>query len=751
VQGVGFRPFVYRLATELGLNGWVRNDSQGVEIELHGPAVAVDALLGRLAAEAPPLARVEDIEQRTLPAGTARRGFVIADSLGGPVSTAVTPDAAVCPACLAELFDRGDRRYRYPFVNCTHCGPRYTITRGLPYDRPNTSMASFAMCPECREEYEAPGDRRFHAQPNACPACGPQLALHDAEGRPLAPADVVEAAVARLHAGEILALKGLGGFHLVCDARNAQSVERLRRRKDREEKPLAVMALNAASVAAYVTAEDGGVELLESRARPIVLLRKTTGCDTVFPGVAPGLARLGVILPYAPLHYLLFHEAAGRPAGPGWIEQPHPWVLVCTSANPRGEPLVTGNDEAFQRLAGIADAFVVHDRDIAVRCDDSVLRRSPRGSVFVRRARGYTPEEIRLTRSGPSVLACGGWYKNTVCLTRGDRAFVSQHVGDLDNAAACRALQETARHLMAVLETAPQRIACDLHPDFFSTRFAAELAAERGLPLIPVQHHHAHVAAVMAEHGLAGPVLGLALDGVGLGSDGTPWGGELLRVDGQGFQRLGHLRELPLPGGDRCAREPWRMAAAVLSALGRGDEISRRFPGPAARAVEEMLAKGVRLRHTSSAGRWFDAAAGLLGVKPVMRFEGQAAMLLEGLAERHGPVQVDRDGYRLLPDGHLDLLPLLGRLADLRDPPRAAALFHATLAAGLGDWAARAAKSQDIRDVVLAGGCFLNHVLTEAVCGRLTAVSLRVHTAQRLPPSDAGLSLGQAWVATASP
>lgn len=750
VQGVGFRPFVYRLAGEHGLDGWVRNDGQGVDIEVQGEAEAVARFLADLERKAPPLARVEAVEVRELPPQLGPEGFAIdASRSGGPVNTGVSFDAAVCPECLRELFDPKDRRYRYPFINCTHCGPRYTITGALPYDRPNTSMAPFAMCPLCRREYEDPADRRFHAQPNACHVCGPQLALYDTTGEPVSTEDPVAAALELIQAGEIVAVKGLGGVHLVCDARNAATVARLRECKQREEKPLAVMALNAASIALWAECGPEERALLESVERPIVLLRKRAGCDELLPGIAPGIAWIGLLLPYTPLHYLLFHEAAGRPSGTAWLDEPLELLLVCTSANPGGEPLVIGNDEAFRRLRGIADAFLLHDRDILVRCDDSVVRWNGRAPGFIRRARGYTPRAIRLPRPGPSVLACGGWFKNTVCLTRGAEAFVSQHVGDLDNAATCLALEETVAHLMEVLEITPELVAHDLHPDFHSTRFAQRFAAERGLPTVAVQHHHAHIAAVAAEHGLEGPVLGLALDGVGLGPDGMPWGGELLRVEDGAFRRLGHLRPLALPGGDRAAREPWRMAAAALHALGRGAEIPRRFARDAAEAVRQMLERAVRTPFTSSAGRWFDAAAGLLGVKECMRYEGQAAMLLEGLAERHGPAAPAENGYVLGEDGTLDLLPTLARLADLDDPGYGAALFHATFARALTEWVGRAAEQQGLDRVVLGGGCFLNHILSTAVRAGLAARGLRVHEARRLPPNDGGLSLGQAWVALA--
>ncbi|MCX7892470.1 MAG: carbamoyltransferase HypF [Burkholderiales bacterium] len=562
--------------------------------------------------------------------------------------------------------------------------------------------------------------------------------------------DAVAAALARLLRGEILAVKGLGGYHLACDATNAEAVARLRRRKHREEKPFAVMVAGPASAGRF--AELGSAEraVLEARERPIVLLRKRAGCDDLIAGVAPGIAWVGVMLPYTPLQYLLFHEAAGRPDGTAWLGEPQPLLLVMTSANPGGEPLVTDEEEAFRRLSGIADALLVHDRAIAVRCDDSVVRAARGQPAFIRRARGFTPAPVKLAAGGPSVLAVGAWLKSTVCVTRGDEAFVSQHVGDLDNAPACRALEETAAHMLEVLRIAPEAVAHDLHPDFHSSRFAAAFAHDRGLPLVPVQHHHAHIAAVAAEHGVTGPVVGLALDGVGLGADGGIWGGELLRVDGARMERVGHLRELALPGGDRAAREPWRMAAAALHALGRGAEIARRFGDPAAPAVAQMLAKNVNAPRTSSAGRWFDAAAGLLGVRSKAAFEGQAAMLLEGLAESHGAVAPLAGGWHVGADGVLDLLPLADAIAGIDDAAYGAALFHATLAAALAEWIARFAARSRLTTVALGGGCFMNHVLASRLAGLLEAEGLRVLEARQAPPNDGGISLGQAAVARAA-
>ncbi len=727
VQGVGFRPFVWRLAQELKLAGWVKNDAAGVEIHAEGAAAALNELARRVRDEAPPLARVDSVLMRPV-AYEATAGFAIVASAGGRVGTAIGHDTAPCAACLAELFDPTNRRYRHPFITCTHCGPRYTVTRRLPYDRPQTSLAPFPFCPDCQREYTDPADRRFHAETTCCPQCGPRLALLDAEGGPFE-GDPIAATLALLQAGRIVAIKGLGGFHLACDARNAAAVAALRERKQREEKPFAVMVADMEAASRLAKVGAGETALLESPERPIVLLEKRGE----LPGIAPGLNEVGLMLPATPIQYLLFHDAPDM-------------VLVMTSANPHGEPLVLGNDEALRRLSGIADAFLLHDRDIVVRCDDSVRR----GKGFVRRARGYVPRAIKLPHAVPPVLAVGGGFKNTICVTRGDEAFVSQHIGDLDNAAACGFFEESVAHLLHILDATPDIVAHDLHPDFHSTRFAAAFAAKRGIPAIGVQHHHAHIAAVCAEHGLTEPVLGLALDGVGFGADGTAWGGELLCVDGARFERLGHLRPLALPGGDVAAREPWRMAAAALHALGLNDEIARRFADEAAAPlVATMLERGINSPLTSSAGRLFDAAAGLLGVRRRASFEGQAAMLLEGLAARHGPIAACPDGWRLQ-DGILDLLPMLAHLEDCGDAAAGAAGFHATLAAGLVDWIAVAANRTGIRTVAAAGGCLLNRLLSSALRAGLAARGLELLEARMLPPNDGGLALGQAWVAVNS-
>ncbi len=767
VQGVGFRPFVYRFATQLGLAGWVRNDGCGVEIEIHGSEPLLDAFTQCLATEAPPLARVDAIEPEVIPPDLSRKDFVILPSVEGGVATAIGPDVTVCPSCLGELFDPDDRRWRYPFINCTHCGPRYTITRALPYDRARTSMVGFIQCPGCEAEYHHPGDRRFHAEPNACPVCGPRLSLFEPHGVRALARDPVAETLRRLRLGEIVAIKGLGGFHLACDASLPDSVARLRVRKRRPHEPLALMCANLPSVARWAQLTAAEAAILESPERPIVLLRKQGDLDAVLPGVAPGLDEVGMMLPYTPLHYLLFHEAAGRPAGTAWLAAAQPLTLVMTSANPHGEPLVQGNDEAFERLGEIADVLLMHDRDIVVRCDDSVLRVRtdlPAGSEqgagggiqFLRRSRGFTPLSLPLSDTGPAVLAFGAHFKASLCLVRGREAFLSQHIGGLDNPEACAALDEAAEHLQTILAVQPEALAHDAHPDYYSTRAALALAERLGIPAIPVQHHHAHIAAVCAEHGIDEPVIGLAADGVGLGTDGMPWGGELLHVQGAVFRRLGHLSPLPLPGGDRAAHEPWRMACGVLHALGRRDEAIMRFAArPNVEQVLGMLLRGARCPPTTSLGRCFDAAAGLLGVCEVMTYEGQAAMLLEVLARRFGACLPLPGGYHIdsrVESGLsvLNLYPMLAQLADEDDAARGAAHFHATLVEALSQWISDAAYASGTRSVVLTGGCFHNLVLAAGLRHRLLARGLQVFEAQHVPPGDGGLAFGQAWVARAA-
>jgi hydrogenase maturation protein HypF len=726
VQGVGFRPFIHNLAGSFGLTGWVLNDGEGVLLEVQGGDCS--GFLKSLHQQAPPLARIEGIEVFPVSAEPAEAGFEIRASVlgSGTAGTAISPDTGVCEACLAELFDPQNRRWRYPFLNCTHCGPRHTITRALPYDRPQTSMAGFALCPDCAHEYHDPRDRRFHAQPTACPACGPRLSMR------------IEEIVARLRAGEIVALKGLGGFHLACDASANGTVNRLRALKQRNGKPFALMVANLPSARRIAQISDAEAALMSGTEHPIVLVRALPG--KVPAAVAPDLAHIGIMLPYTPLHYLLFHEAAGRPAGMAWLDQEQDLTLVMTSANPFGEPLAIANREAEERLAAIADRIVTHDRDILIRSDDSVARVIANTPTLIRRARGYVPRGITLPRSVPSVLAVGGHLKNTICVTRGAQAHLSQHLGDLDNAATLSFFERTIRHLLNILEVEPIAVAYDPHPDFLSTRHAESL----GLPTIPVQHHHAHVAAVLAEHGRTGSTVGLALDGFGLGEDGASRGGELLLVEGARYRRLGHFAPLAQPGGDVAAQQPWRMAASALFRLGRTDEIHRRFAGCGNTALLiQMLERGFNSPGTTSCGRWFDAACGLLGIRTSSGFEGEAAMVLESLVTRP---QTLAHGWTIS-NGVLDLAPLLDALRD-RTPVQGANLFHGTLVAALIDWSLPVLPTPEI---ALSGGCIQNAVLTEALVEGFARHGVTALIPSLVPAGDGGLSLGQAWVAAQHP
>lgn len=752
VQGVGFRPTVYRVALERHLTGFVFNDAAGVGIEIEGEREAVLGFEAALRAAKPPLARIDTVLSREIPL-KGDPSFTIHESEAGHVTTAITPDAATCRECARDMFTPGNRRYRYAFTNCTHCGPRFTITRHLPYDRPQTSMAPFKMCPECLKEYRDPLDRRFHAQPNACPVCGPKLMLWKNTGETVETDDPIRDAVKLLKEGRILAVKGLGGFHLVCDAANAEAVHLLRARKRRDEKPLAVMCANTVSASRLVTLSDLERETLESIARPIVLAKKTPLCDTELEGVAPGLTELGMMLPYTPVHLLLFHEAAGRPDGVEWLDsRVLPWTLVMTSANPGGEPLVIGNEEALQRLGGIADFILANNREILVRCDDSVVRVVADKPRMVRRARGYTPEAVPLAFDSPSVLATGPGLKVTACLTRGSEAFLSQHIGDLGNASSCEALELAVKHLEAVLEITPELVAHDLHPDFFSTRLAHRIELERGIPAYAVQHHRAHIGAVMAEYGITGPARGIALDGVGLGTDGKAWGGEMLHLTPTGFTREAHLLALPLPGGDRAAREPWRMASSVLEALGRGDEIAERFREiPNSGMIRKVIANSRLSGVTTAMGRWFDAASALLGLCLTQHDEATAAMRLESAAEGKTPREFGKL-WEILPDGSLSLLPLMAMLADTPHDPdavsQASADFHEGVARALSDWILQLTGPDEADlPLCLSGGCFLNRRMTVRLISLLGRAGIHPLLSSAVPPGDGGVALGQAWLA----
>ena len=699
VQGVGFRPCVHRLATDRGLAGFVLNDGEGVVVEVEGPAPVLDSFAEALEANVPPLARIDSVVSERVPL-RGERSFVVATSRAGGSSALVPPDVAICDACLAELFDPDDRRYRYPFLNCTDCGPRFTIVRAVPYDRPSTTMAGFPLCDDCRREYEDPSDRRFHAEPIACPACGPRLSV------PL------EDAVRVLVDGGIVAVKGLGGYHLACDAASQEAVARLRARKHREEKPLAVMTSEPDRLA-ILTPEAR--ELLDSPARPIVLARRQPDAP-VADSVAPGSPWLGLMLPYTPLHHLLLADT-GR-------------SLVMTSGNATDEPIAFEDDDAGRRLGHVADLVLAHDRPIHRRCEDSVVR----AAFPIRRSRGYTPSSLPLPVATAPLVAVGAELKSTFCVARGSDAFLSAHLGDLTSETASAAFSSDLELCLDMLGIEPTAIACDLHPDYLSTRWAEE----QGLPLLRVQHHHAHAAACLAEHGETGPTLAVVLDGTGYGTDGTIWGGEVLRCDLESFERVAHLEPLPLPGGEAAVREPWRVAASYLEAADR--------PVPWERWGLVRQSLDVNAPGSSGAGRLFDAAAALLGVRERVSYEGQAAIELEYLAAdvAAGPYECRVEGGVV---HGVDLVAAAyDDLRSGRDRAEIAAAFHEGVAQTF-ERACLAAGAP--RTVVLSGGCFQNLRLLESLRARLEANGFRVLSHSRVPPNDGGLSYGQAAVAAA--
>jgi hydrogenase maturation protein HypF len=728
VQGVGFRPFVHRLACDEGLSGWVRNDARGVEIEAEGAGEAVERFLAALVAQTPPLALVEAVRADDVAPRGETGGFTIAESVAGAPDALVSADAATCEDCLRELLDPADRRFRYPFVNCTHCGPRFTIVRGVPYDRPQTTMASFAMCDACRREYDDPADRRFHAQPNACPACGPAVALHRAG---LRGDDAVREAARLLRSGAVVAVKGVGGYHLACRASDEDAVGRLRSRKHREDRPFALMVRDVGAARGLAELGDAEVALITSPARPIVLAPRIEGA-LVAPGVAPRSREFGLMLPYSPLHHLLLADAGCD--------------LVMTSGNVSDEPIAYRDDDAIERLGAIADDLLVHDRPIHTRTDDSVVRAVRGGTTMLRRSRGLVPSSLALpVRSPLPVLACGAELKSTFCLAKGARAWVGHHIGDLRNAETLEAFREGIAHFERLFDVVPEVIAHDLHPDYLSTAYAVE---REGAGLLAVQHHHAHLAACLAEHGLEGPAVGAIYDGAGLGTDGTVWGGEILVGDLRGFERAGHLRSVPQPGADSAAREPWRMALSWLMAAGADPDLPlfAAIPHERFAAVHHMVSTGFAAPETSSMGRLFDAVAALCGLRPRVTYEGQAAIELEAAAD-----PAERSAYVLGAD--LDARPLVHEiLEDLRSCTPVSvvsARFHRAVAAGTAEACADAASGAGLDVVVLSGGVFQNRLLLAWTAARLEELGLRVLVPSRLPANDGGISFGQAAIAAA--
>lgn len=753
VQGVGFRPFVYREAVSLGLSGTVRNDDHGVLIDAQGTVEALEALAERLMHHAPPLARVDEVIVRALdPAHPCAPGFRIDVSTSAGTGTVpVSVDIATCAACLAELRDPADRRYRYPFINCTDCGPRYTIVRAVPYDRPSTTMASFTMCARCQAEYDDPADRRFHAQPNACPACGPSVVLRSPSGEVLerGPA-VIETAASLLVAGNVLAVKGIGGYHLAVDATNPTAVSTLRRRKARDDKPFALMVRDVERAEALVVLDDEARAAMGSQRRPIVLARRL-GDGPLAEEVAPGLAELGLMLPYTPLHHLLL-DLVDRP-------------LVMTSGNLSDDPIAHLDDDAIDRLGPMSDAILTHDRPIHIRCDDSVLRASPGRLQVLRRSRGLAPEPLALPgerRAERRVLALGAELKNTVSVAFDRHIVPSHHIGDLEHLQTYQAFLQAAEHLCRLHDVQPEIVAYDCHPEYLSTKHALDLLDEHALVARPVQHHHAHVASLMVDAGVDTTVLGVAFDGFGFGEDGRLWGGEWLAASFDGYERIGHLAEVSVPGGRAAVAEPWRMALAWLAA-GAGDEAAARWADP----VDSRWPAVLRLVHdsrtlrTTSTGRLFDAVAAILGLHPTITYEGQAAIALEvcasqapSTARRYEIERRAEPGARATTMAVLDPGPMVAAIArDMQagvERAELAAAMHLSLADAVAEMTVELAGAHHLDTVALSGGVFQNVLLSDALADRLRHRGLRVLVHRHVPPNDGGISVGQAAIAALS-
>jgi hydrogenase maturation protein HypF len=741
VQGVGFRPFVYRLAQECNLTGFIANTSAGVTIEVQGDAIFLDRFLERLPSELPPLAKITSLLARDAEPRSESAFRILSSRLDAPAKALISPDVAVCADCLREMMNPRDRRFRYAFINCTNCGPRFTIVRDIPYDRARTSMSAFQMCAACQAEYDDPANRRFHAQPNACWDCGPQLLFCSSDGVPLNVAEPLREAIRLLEQDRIVAIKGLGGFHLACNARSEAAVQLLRARKHRVEKPFAVMLCRIEDADRFCILDDAARKLLPSIERPIVLLPRKPDSGLA-ESIAPRNHFLGVFLPYTPLHHLLFAGAKFE-------------ALVMTSANLSEEPIAIDNSEAFRRLHGIADAYLAHNRDILRRCDDSVVRIAAGQSQMLRRSRGFVPVPVPIEQEFPPVLAVGGELKNTICILRGREAFLSQHIGDLENLESYGFFGEAVQHFQRILEVHPGVIAYDLHPDYFSTKWAVAL---EGVQLIGVQHHHAHIASCMAENHLDGKVIGIALDGTGYGTDGAVWGGEVLLADYKEFERAAHFEYVPLPGGAAAIHEPWRVALSYLvkhyvkdlNSLDlpflRGIDERRR------NVIQQMIDRQIHSPRTSSCGRLFDAVAALAGIRSTVNYEAQAAIELEMAA--YDSTDDGAYPFDLIPDGRhwqigtFSLFQAL--LRDLRGQQPVADIsrrFHTGLAALFVELAEKIREQSKLNRVCLSGGCFHNVLLFRLMMDGLRAKSFEVYCHSEVPSGDGGISLGQALIA----
>lgn len=751
VQGVGFRPFIYNLASRLAVCGNVTNTSEGVVIVAAATDNNLRLFVQAIKEQAPPLAKITSIESKPSSTAVTEQTFSILPSvLTGSSEASIPPDISICQDCIRELEDPADRRYHYPFTNCTNCGPRLSIVKTIPYDRPKTSMQVFPMCVQCSKEYHDPANRRFHAQPNACPACGPAVFLHDSTGQRLESSDPIADTARLLARDKIIAIKGLGGFHLAADAYSDHAVSLLRERKGRPEKPLAIMAADICQIHKHCLLTTDDVKLLTSPEHPIVLLKKKQKTD-LSDKLAPNIDELGVMLPYTPLHHVLFQQADC------------PKALVMTSGNISGTPICTGNEEAVRKLSTICDSFLMHNRGIVTRVDDSVVKATSPNSLIFRRARGYVPAPVEIPWSLPQTLGCGGGLKSTFSLGRKHTVCTSQHIGDLDNLESFDFYQESIKHLQRVLRLEPEIAVCDLHPDYMSSHFAAK----QGLPLYRVQHHHAHAVAVMAEHALEDPVLAIILDGTGFGEDRTIWGGEILRTDLTSFKRLGHLSNLQLPGGDLAATQPWRMGlSALFAAFGEEGLHASKLTGELKEISKEhltvicsMLNNGFNSPPSSSCGRLFDAIASLLGVRQLISYEGQAAMELEALARRGLSQSWLEDIILNVRTKDSQFCSQLGEIWEIHSPSfitmvvdalkrgyppaRISANFHVMLIESLAGVTEKLAAQTGIKQVVLAGGCMQNSILLEGLSCVLNHLNLKVFTGKSLPINDGAISFGQ--------
>jgi len=740
VQGVGFRPFVYNLANQYDLKGEVANTSAGVSIHIEGPPDRIRSFESDLAENPPPLAHVVEISARSESVKPHADFSIVASRGQAQMSTLISPDVSICDECRRELFDPNDRRYLYPFLNCTNCGPRYTIIDDIPYDRPKTSMRHFKMCAACQAEYDDPTDRRFHAQPNACAQCGPHVSLYTNHRESVDADNPIEKAADFIRQGQIVAVKGFGGYHLVADALNSEAVMRLRNRKMREEKPFAVMSGDLESIRQYARVQPEEEKLLTSIQRPIVLLQKKTP-NPISEAVAPRNKYLGVMLPYTPLHYLLLKY--------GFT------ALVMTSANLSEEPIAIDNDDAFERLADIADYFLIHNRDIYLRSDDSIVKHTAGHTRYIRRSRGFVPIPVFLKHAVPPILACGAELKNTICITKGDKAFISQHIGDLENLATLDFFELTVAHLQRLLETTPEIIACDMQPDYLSTQYAQE---QPGIQKVEIQHHHAHIVSCIAEHKLDGEVIGLSFDGTGYGTDGAIWGGEVLVAEAKKFERVTHLAYVPMPGGTAAIKEPWRMAVSYLhDAFGDNFRdldlpILEQTDPQKLKIILEMILKGVNSPQTSSLGRLFDGVAAITGIRRRVNFEGQAAMELEMLAAGDAHSIYDFEGatgdaFAILP------APIIrGVVRDVQNGLSTAeigAKFHKTMVVLFAEVCTFVRNESELNRVVLSGGCFQNAILLAGLIKELESRNFKVFAHRQVPANDGGIALGQAMIAAA--